>query len=200
MSDTYRDRKDVIKIYHVSQERLGAFSGKSKMNGKSGVFFSPSYKSLIEDWMPYVKNKKQRQHPLQIQWSKTWDTISDLENKEDKTEEDVVQISRLKDKVEKLRISFDSEKHRDEIDKGYKKVYIHEVACPKDIFKKSNDFMNRSYDEGYLGGNLGFWGWGEQVFIVEEDLPRLKVLGVKELNTGQYLDEYDKSVKRRYIQ
>ena len=60
-SKTNRDSND-IKLYHVSpQGDIHRFTPKiSKVFKEPVTFFSPSYKSLVEDWMPYVLGKRSK--------------------------------------------------------------------------------------------------------------------------------------------
>jgi len=55
---TYRDDKSTIMLYHASPERLSSLKPLSKFENYTGMYMSPSYRSIILDWMPYIIGKK----------------------------------------------------------------------------------------------------------------------------------------------
>jgi hypothetical protein len=60
-SKTYKDSNQFVTIYHASPEGdIKRFRPKmKKILGDEVVFFSPSFTSLVLDWIPYVRGKKQ---------------------------------------------------------------------------------------------------------------------------------------------
>jgi len=194
---TWRDKKDHIVIYHVSPNRLSSISPMSSFRGRAGAFFSPTYKSIAKDWAPWVSRKKGRTHPLQKQWHDLWDRIFRLEDLKPKTPEQEEELERLEEKAEKMRASFEKvEKER----KGYSKVFVHKIACPIDIFKSYKQRMQQQLDESIKNDTVdfGFWAWGEQIFIDEADLPRLKVLKVEEWEKPKMYQEEQDAWLQRY--
>jgi hypothetical protein len=197
---TRRDDHSNIILYHVSPNRLSNISALSKISGISGAYFSPSYKSIINDWMPYVKSKKHKNHQLEKDWHATWDKIHDLDYKKDKTDKDEIELKRLNEKIEKMRESFNSGQFQKDLDGGYRRLFIHKIECPKYVFNKSKELFNRIYESGYNQDNWGFWGWGAQIFIPEEYLSKLRILNVEELNEAGYHDKYKEFSMNRYKQ
>ena len=195
---TRRDRHSSVILYHVSPNRLSRISGLSKISGISGAYLSPSYKSIINDWMPYVKRKKHRNHQLEKDWHNTWDKIHELNYKEDRTDQENLELERLNNKIEKMRESFNRKKFQKDLEGGYRRLYIHKVECPKDVFYKSKELFNSIYESGYNKDNWGFWSWGDQIFIPEEYLPDLKILNVEELNESDYHNKYKEFSLNRY--
>lgn len=60
-SKTYKDSNQFVTLYHASPEGdIKRFRPKmKKILGDEVVFFSPSFNSLVLDWIPYVRGKKQ---------------------------------------------------------------------------------------------------------------------------------------------
>lgn len=59
-SKTYKDSNQFVTLYHASPEGdIKRFRPKmKKILGDEVVFFSPSFNSLVLDWIPYVRGKK----------------------------------------------------------------------------------------------------------------------------------------------
>jgi hypothetical protein len=190
-SKSDRDKRNYnnITLYHASPNRINVFSPRSRFNGQAGVYLSPSYKSLVGDWMPYVFGRKSKNDEFQKIWHQMHNRVNFLDDKKYKTPEEELEIKKLEDKIDKMRETLDSSSYRNEVDKGYSKLYIHTVSCPEWVYDKCMDNMRTAADSGYAKDNFGFWGWGDQVFITSEYLKYLEIANVKEMNTGEFLDE-----------
>lgn len=186
---TYRDveRYKNVTLYHASPERVTRLAPRSKFFGKSGVFMSPSYRSLIIDWAPWVLGKKYHHHPLEKQRKQLVDDWYDLKEKPDKTDEEVEQTDQLKARLDKTNKSLG-----DYLDSatGYQRVYVYRVHCPKWVYDASVELFDAAYDAGYLKDSFGFWAWGDQVFIPREYMSHLRILSTTEYDVGDLYDEY----------
>ena len=192
---TYRDRgaRQNVTLWHVSPDRLGVLSPRSSFAGKAGMYLSQNYTSLIQDWTYYVKSKKHKNHPLDQKWDKLWreyETFEDLVDSGKATESQERDMVALREKIESMRDSIDSEEHRDAMREGYKTFFIHKISCPKATYDKAYKEMLGVYEKIQNGGNDAFWSWGKQVFIPEELLRECNIIGVKKLT--------DKDVDREY--
>ena len=103
-SKSDRDKRNYnnMTLYHASPNRINVFSPRSRFHGQVGVFLSPSYKSLVGDWMPYVFGRKQKNDLLDKIWHQTHNRVNFLDDKKDKTPEEVEELARLEDKIEKI--------------------------------------------------------------------------------------------------
>jgi hypothetical protein len=194
---TYRDSKEYVTIYHVSPNKLSRISPMSKFYGKAGAFFSPSYRSIAHDWAVWVASKKKKSHPLKQQWSNLWDRVFELEEIDDLTPEQQKELEFSRNKIEKLR---DSIENVSKTEKGYSKVFVHKVACPTAIFEKYQKNIQEKQKEDINLGNMGFWLWGEQIFINAEDLNKLKIVKIEEWDQSKVMQEEKDSWNRRYLQ
>lgn len=208
---TWKDQKeyDNVILYHVSHEHLYNLAPRSKFWGYKGLFMSPSYKSTIRDWAYYVMGKKSVNHPLKIQWGKLNDEMtqvedeierlerlksSDAHNNDQKELKD--NIEKLHERLEKINNTRDKisdsmqEDSHQEATRGYKTLYIHKIYCPKSIYKQATELFHNAYAKGYMEGSLGFWGWGEQIFIIDKWLPHLEIISVEKKTIVDLLDAY----------
>jgi hypothetical protein len=191
---TWRDKKDNTILYHASPNRLSQIGAMSTFDGRSGAFFSPTYRSMAMDWAPWVLDKKNSSHPLKIQWKEIWKRIEILEDLSTRTPQEDVELQSLENKIEKLRDSFENV---DKQQKGYSKVFVHKVACPNEIFEKYQKRFEQKQNEKMNINNWGFWGWGDQVFIDREDLPKLKIVKVEKWEKPKLFDEEKKAWQNR---
>ena len=194
---TYRD--DNLKIvYHISDKNLSHLSPISSLHGKSGLYVSESYRSIIEDWSGYVISKKNKNQSLLTIRKKIIDELNLIEDKINKIKKNNLEVPKeLEDKINSL-----SEK-RDKIDSQYKNssdtpcyrtLYIHTIKIPQEIFNKSEqEFYNLYKIESAEGtANFEFWGWGNQVFISSEHLKYCKIIKVEKLDYGEWMDKIDR--------
>jgi len=192
---TWRDKKDHVILYHASPKRLSRIGPMSSFRGHAGAFFSPSYKSIIRDWAPWVLRKKENIHPLISRWREIQDRTFELEDIARKTPEQEKELEDLYDKMEKTEDSFNKVL---EEQKSYSKVFIHKVSCPREIFKAYDERMRKQRKEETGLKNLGFWAWGEQVFIGAEHLPKLKIIKVEEWDRPKTLQQEQDVWLQRY--
>lgn len=196
---TWKDKlkAKAVTLYHVSPDRLSALLPRSKFlkTGRTGVFLSPSYKSLILDWASYVKNKKQRFHSQgYTAIDRIHDKMDELK-KQEQTYEVQQELIALRQKYDEL--STKSAEKEDRQPKGYSTLYIHSIECPMNVYNECKARMDIAYENDPVK-SYGFWGWGAQIFIDAEFLPQLKIFNVKPINLTQFMDEYDSMVKNRY--
>jgi len=192
---TWRDQKGNVTLYHASPDRLSRIGPRSSFDGNAGAFFSPTYSSIAGDWAPWVLMKKDRAHPLKKQWKDLWDRIGDLEDIPAKTPKEEAELESLEAKIEKLTDSFNNMEKQQ---KGYSQIYVHKVACPKAIFDKYQERIRQKQAEEMNDRNMGFWSWGDQVFIDQEDLSQLKVIKVEEWKKPKLFDEERNAWQSRY--
>jgi len=200
---TKRHDKSNVALYHISPNKLTRLSPRSTFYNIAGAFVSPSYKSIINDWMWYVKNKKHEKHKLNPQWQELHCKLIVLEKKQrdnpsEFTERDQKELESIDERIDKLSDTMDGKEYQKSIE-GYKTIYIHKISCPRDVYKKALDFFDKAYESGYKQDQFGFWGWGKQVFIPQEDLPQCKIIGVEELNDSQMHEKYQDLSIRRYM-
>ena len=193
---TWRDRKDTVTLYHASPNRLSQISAMSSFGGSAGAFFSPTYKSIARDWAPWVANKKNSAHPLKKQWKDIWNRIRELEDLSTRNQQEEDELRFLHKKIDRLSDSFEN---MDKQQQGYSKVFVHKIACPREIFDKYQERIRRKQEEEEMHpGNYGFWMWGEQIFIDEKDLPALKVIKSEEWKKPKVFDEERNAWLNRY--
>ncbi len=199
---TYRDvsSHDSVTLYHVSPNKLNRFMPRSTLldTGKVGLFFSPNYNSLIQDWMPYVKGIKDSKHPLEKSLSSMYDELDKLEEISNRSEEIENRIVSLKERIDKMREKREGDPHVN-TKGGYKTLYIHTVKCPKEIYELAKSDFNETYENDPVK-SFGFWAWGQQIFIEDKYLPELQIVKVKRLNESDYHDEYKNVSLNRYVQ
>lgn len=203
---TWKDqyKHDNKTLYHISSKRLTNLFPKSKFWGHIGLFMSVSYKSIISDWSGFVKNKKTEKHPLIIDFNKVNKELFKLEDEIQKIDSESDNFVELNLKLEELN------NRRDEIseslrkdsftdnNKAYKEIYIHKISCPKIIYEKAVKLYNDAYNNRYMDGEIGFWAWGSQVFIIEEWLPQLKIISIEKLDSGSLMQKYKEINRRPY--
>jgi hypothetical protein len=198
---TRRDSGNKL-FYHVSPEKISYFKPFSKMYGQNGIFLSSTYRSAITDWTPYVIHKKEKQHPLQQQWNDLWNKQWDIKEKLEKTNNEdekaqlYIDLDAIGEKLEKLRGSFNSDSFQSN-QKPYQTAYVHKVSVPRSVLQDAEEFMKSAIEGGYASGNMGFWAWGEQTFFPEHLLSQLEVVGIKELNFGEFQKEYSQLMKKQ---
>ena len=200
-SDTYRDKKrhNSVILYHASPNKLSSFMPRSKLldTGKVGLFFSQSYNSLISDWMPYVKDRKESTHPLAKSISDLYDRLDKLEGVPNPSNEIILEINSVRDRLERLKDKLNSDPHSKTMG-GYKTIYIHTVSCPVDVYKLAKRNFKETYENDPVK-SFGFWAWGDQIFIEDKYLPLLEIIKVDTLNTSDYHNRYkDVSLNRHY--
>lgn len=200
MSDWYKNYKKHGKhLYHASPQRLTRLMPRSNFFGVMGIYVSPTYKSVIEDWSTYVMGKKHKNHPMNKQiaeLTKQTDALFDLRDKAKHgvlTEEEKKKLAEIEvvwEKREKLMDSSMKDEARKSMS-GYKTLYVHTLSCPMDVYEECLKLYNET-QKAKAKGNLsdyGFWGWGEQIFIPAEFLPRVQIIAVEELNIGGLYDK-----------
>ena len=187
-----------MSLWHVSPDRLSRLSPRSSFRGNPGLYLSPSYKSAIRDWAPYVKGKKHKSHQLDIQFKTLIDEYYDIDRSKEMTPEEEQYLQDLEAKIDKLRESRDSDDHQRTMEQGYKTLYVHKISCPRDIYKKSVELFMEAEKESNFS-NWGFWAWGEQVFIPEQYLSALKVIKVETLTEKEYHNKYNDLSENRYM-
>ena len=196
-SKTRRHDKGSIPLWHVSPDRLSRLSPRSSFRGQPGLYLSPSYKSAIRDWAPYVKGKKNKSHQLDIQFRALLDEFYDIDSNKEMSPEEEQHFQELEAKIAKLRESRDSDEHQRNQTQGYKTLYVHKISCPRDVYKKSlAAFMAVGEESDFA--DMGFWAWGEQVFILEQYLPSLKVIKIETLSEKEYYEKWNDSSPQRY--
>ena len=197
---TKRHDKSAITLYHVSPNRLSQISGRSNFYNMAGAYLSQSYKSIINDWMFYVRDKKHENHELENQRQSLVKELYDLGDKERTPEEDK-KMKCIQEKYDKISDATDRDEYIKSVE-GYKTIYIHKVACPRPIYEIAEKLYNEAKQSewGSKKSDFGFWAWGEQIFIPERYLPELKIIGVEELNVSQMLNRFKDLSSRRYMQ
>lgn len=186
----WKDKKNVT-LYHISPENFSRFSPKSSFRGKyRGVYFSPSYRSLIRDWAYYVKGKKDDKHTLHQlsrEISQEQDRLRIKIKNNTITEEEKLRVNELEDQLDKIRESMGKETFREQ-EKGYKSLYLYTVVFPPEAYREAHDifYSVMEAEEKNNSGeiNYGFWYWGEQIFIPDYLLNQIKITNVKKLDSA----------------
>jgi len=192
---TWRDKKDHVILYHASPNRLSQIGPMSSFRGQAGAFLSPSYKSISMDWAPYVSSKKENTHPLIKKWHQIWDNIREFEKISSKTPQQEAELQNLHNQIDKIEDSFNKVSNEQ---KGYSKIFIHKVTCPKEVFDQYQKRIKRQQQEGLKNGNFAFWAWGEQIFIDKADLSKLKIIKVEEWDASKLRQKEQDSWLQRY--
>ena len=70
---------------------------------------------------------------------------------------------------------------------SYSSLTVYTLAIPASVVARSEEFNNQKYQEAvekYESDQLtGAWGWGPELFIREEDLPSIRIIGRETLDT-----------------
>ena len=199
-SDRDKGKKQLVTLWHASPDRLSALQPRSRFGGLSGLYLSQSYRSLIEDWIPFIKNKKHKNHPFTKQWSEICDEIFKYEDIPNKTPEQETKLIELRDKRDQLRYTLDSDSFQDSTRKGYQNIFIYKISCPKEAYDASMKRMDDIYDATNGAGGFGFWAWGQQVFIPDYLLNQCQIVSVKELRDKDFEQKYRDMSSDRYKQ
>ena len=200
---SWRDKrkKQIVTLYHISPDRLTALLPRSKFleSGRTGVFLCPSYKSLILDWAYYVKDKKHNDHPLRTIPPQLYNRVRELEKqmKTNPSPELELEISKINAQLDKINETQKNKAYWESV-KGYKSLYIHTIECPIEIYQICKSRMDKAYEDDPVK-SMGFWDFGQQVFVDKEFLPQLKVFNVKKFNTSQFLNEFSNLDNKRYM-
>lgn len=197
---TYRDTHNTKMLYHVSPENLSVLKPLSKFSSYTGLFMSPSYRSIIQDWAMYVKDKKHYTHLDEIH-DKIINEIHKIEYvsgsyKQAKDPSEQLRLDNLWNELDGINKSMGSDKYRDATE-GYKTLYIHKIICPMETYRECININHEVFESGYQKENLGFWCWGSQVFIPAEYLSKLEIVSIEALNTGELIDKYQNFIRGR---
>ncbi len=198
-----RDSNQYKTLYHASPVKLSKLKGRSVFKGVNGIYLCPTYKSLIEDWAPFVKGKKAESNAhyerlITRLENHIFRIRRDVKNLSDfKKEEAEKKMQEIEDEITELYTKKNKASPKDKKDIGdrYKTLYIHEVSCPKNVYNACLEWFF-SFAKNSGSENFGFWGWGEQVFIPENMLNHLTIVGVKQLNDTEYVKEMANSRRR----
>lgn len=180
-----------MTAYHISPERLGRFRPKSTLKGVKGIYFSPTYKSLIEDWTPYVLSHKYKKHPLYKNKEKLIQISDQLELELEKASlaKDKEKILNIKDQLSKINSQIRElaqkimDRDSDAL-KPYKYLFLHKVFIPKEAYNASMEFW-KNLSKDFTFNNMGFWAWGEQFFVPADFLDDIQIISIKKLDSDQ---------------
>jgi len=184
----WRDGQKWVTLWHVSPHRLTSLRGRSTFMGHSGLYVSPSYSSLILDWCPVVMHRRGKKHPFhdfRKHACDMWDALSEKEGRTPEEDKEMAKWSAIMDR-------------QCELDTPYTRIYIHELHCPLSLFEKASKFFQDAYDAGVANGaqaNWGFWCWGQQIFMLNADIPLIQIHRVTELNRSEFKSEYDNEIR-----
>ena len=181
----------MVELWHCSPNHLTGLVSRSRFWGKAGLYFSPSYTSLISDWLPVVMWRKGKKHPLRQMLNSAWEKIQEIEKNEHATEKEKNELARLETLLDRYRSQWPKEV-------SYSKVFLHRILCPEDIYKKSKDHFWSAYTQDYHKDSFGFWGWGDQIFVLEEDLSKLEIVKVQSMNQAGFLKENENLRRSNY--
>jgi len=171
--------KDVksINIWHASPERLSILRPRSHFAKMGGLFFSPSYRSLVWDWAPFVLGKKDKTHPLEQRWDELWDEYNHLSRE---TPEGKARLAEIDSQIDKVRDRIGGESHYRRPSRRYKTVFVHRIAAPDWVVDEARECMRRVYNATPNNKiNFGFWFWGAQIFVEAHNLRQLRITSVK---------------------
>jgi len=201
-----RSKKDTrdVTVYHASPEKITRFRPLSTLYGSKGLYFSPSYKSAIQDWAYYVKSGKPKTHPLYInreelmkKRDQLWDQMKETKDPQEK-ELLQQQDDALSDKLDEVHKKWFGENEREHRDKypSYKYVFLHKVSIPKQVYNEAINFWEE-VSKNFGMNNVFFWGWGEQLFIPANLLNQIKIISVKKL-TSKDISQADSDLRQRH--
>lgn len=136
-----KDKKNIY-LYHASPDQHHIFKPMSAISfgplRQHGLYFAPSFKSLIQDWVNYVAGKKLRK------------------NKE----------------------------------KFYTTLFIHKVQVPQwvlnESYKRQHDIFLAEQRQKI--DRIGFWAWGEQIFIPGDLLRFVQIVDIKKYTWNKIQD------------
>jgi len=188
--DYGRNEKVLIPLWHISPDKVSVPSAKSTFGGVSGLYFSPTFYSLIKDWAFYVLKKKTKDD-LSINRTK----LFDLEDKIEDEYENGTRQGNIYEDPEYINITNKIDKMREIAEKPeyiksrrpYQMLYINRFEFPKWASDEINEwfFGHMQKDKNGMPANLSFWGWGDQIFIPQKYFKYLKHISSKPITIDQ---------------
>lgn len=194
-----KDTKKIF-IYHLSYRRLTHLIGRSSLGSKyvpvkSGLYFSQSFRSLINDWLPYVAGKKRKNHDIEQRWHENNNRLDAIDPKwynKNRTVNDIEQeqkIQKLLQERQQISETTQRDSYQDN-NKIYNMLFLTKVSCPESVLIDSHKFMQQVFEDQDKRGvaSPGFWSWGQQVFISDEFFPQLTIEYSKPYSLDQLID------------
>lgn len=168
-------------VYHLSPEyftqfdpsKTGTlFDNASRRTGERGVFVAPNFRDALK-WVGTVSLSKGH-------------------------------INRNKSKKQqRINREYDQDKRENPVgwnpdyQNKYRTLFLYKIEIPHDIMRKikqhNRAFNKRMSDQG-LWTNIG--SWDAEIFIPEEYIPHMNIVGIKRYNTNDLLDQADHEALR----
>ena len=191
----------ILNMWHISPEKIVYPAAKSSFEGVAGMYFSPTYKSLIFDWAMYVAGKRQTQDGIERTFRSLFDMSDKIENEYEsgKRQGDInsdQEYIKLNEKIDRLRETRERQEYQD-AHRPYKFLYINKFIFPEWAYKEINEwfFGNMEEDEVGIGDktvkmpkNIGFWAWGDQVFIPQNYFKYVKFISSKKMSLEEIVE------------
>ena len=189
--DYGNNRKVLIPMWHISPDKISMPSATSSFSGVSGLYFSPTFSSLIKDWAFYVFNKK-TEDDTSINRKK----LFKLEDKIEDEYEKGIRQGNIENDPEYINIMNKIDKMREIAEKPeyiksrqpYKMLYINRFEFPKWASDEINEwfFGHMEEDKNGMPKNLGFWAWGDQIFVPQKYFKYLKHISSKPITMDEF--------------
>lgn len=174
-------RGEEVKAYHISPNAsIPKFIPRhSQKHGKNGIFICTSWESLLDDWLWTLASKRFGKNV-----STSASTIDKRRIKAHERHDDCfTDMSLCPDTNEHKRIY---KMRSDTNEPAYKSLTIYKLSLPKYVFdaakKEHNRLAEIAINAGGVG-NIGAWGWGNETFIPEEYLDKIKIIGRRTLTS-----------------
>lgn len=163
-------------LYHLSPERFDQFStthmgdlfrGTSKRVGEKGIYLAPSFRDALK-WVPTISGVKGSRSRNQ---SKKQQRVNQ-EFKKDERESPIPYPPRNQSR--------------------YKTLFLYKVEVPRNILERikehNRDWNNKAGEDDSL--SFGYIGsWDPEIFVPEEYVPYLNIVGVKKYETDKLMSQ-----------
>lgn len=164
------------KVYHLSPHaNIQYFRGHySSKIGARGLFVSQSWESILNDWMDTLLGKRfgGRKPSTTLKRRKRWQRELDIYEESSDYDEKSPKYQALDRKIKRAWRGSD---------RGtYQSITIYHLLIPQEIFQICQQKMEELTEVAFskLGaGALGSWSWGIEVFIFEEYLDQIQIIG-----------------------
>lgn len=133
--------------YHVSPEQFSHIRPRySQKFRQKGLFVAPTLQAILDGWGTYVVAKR----------SSAWRRAREkrLEKRIAKTQQDIREPE------------------------GYQTVYLYKISIPHEVEKRAQQLYEQKAKralEEFGHAAVSAWAWEKELFIPEEDLPRLTI-------------------------
>jgi len=184
-------KRVLMSLWHCSPDKITSPSAKSVFKGINGIYFSPSYNGAVRDWANWVRDKKLFLDDLSRRKDEVFKKQLEKENKyfleELESDDEYIKIREELNRINDILINEKYTKSH----KPYDFIWISKFIFPRWAFDEINKWFHSfmEYDKDGLPKQIGFWAWGDQIFIPEKYFRYLKFVSTNKLTKKQILNK-----------